>query len=111
MDIAALVATTAISSIISAVVGAIIGALVAKIRVVKKASNDAKESSQKMMKMQEESLLMVCRLAIYDSHFSIDEKLDAYQIYKANGGNHQTKTYMDSLVGMDVDEYLNRHPI
>ena len=111
MDISSLVATTAISSLISAIIGAVIGALVSKIRVVKKASNDAKESSRKMMEMQEQQLMMVCRLTIYDSHFSIDEKLEAYKIYSAHGWNHQTKTYMDSLVGMDVDEYLVRHPV
>ena len=111
MDLLPLIETTAISSMISALIGAIIGALVAKIRVVKKASNDAKESSRKMMEMQEQQLMMVCRLTIYDTHFSVDEKLEAYKIYSEHGWNHQTKTYMDSQVGMDVDEYLVRHPL
>ena len=52
---------------------------------------------------------MTCRLAIYDEHFSVDEKLDAYTIYRNNGGNHQTKTYMDDLVGSDVDDYIEKH--
>lgn len=51
------------------------------------------------------------RIAIYDSHFSIDEKLEAYSKYKALGGNHKTKLYMDTLINEDVDEYLSRHPI
>jgi hypothetical protein len=59
--------------------------------------------------MQEFTLLTVCRLAIYDDHFSIDEKVDAYRTYRAHGGNHQTKKYMDNLLGEDADAYLARH--
>lgn len=51
------------------------------------------------------------RIAIYDSHFSVDEKLEAYSKYKALGGNHKTKAYMDELIGEDVDGYLDKHPI
>ena len=53
--------------------------------------------------------IMVCRLAIYDEHFSTDEKVDAYRIYRAKGGNNRTKRYMDELLGEDADAYLERH--
>jgi len=48
-------------------------------------------------------------MAVYDEHFNIDEKVEAYGIYRDMGGNHQTKTYMDGLVGCDIDEYIERH--
>ena len=101
--------TSLITALISSVVGAIVGALVSKIKTVHKASEDARLEGEQLKSLMQQNILMTCRLAIYDDHFSVDEKLDAYSIYTANGGNHQTKTYMDGLVGCDVDEYLERH--
>lgn len=56
-----------------------------------------------------ELALLVCRLCIYDEHFSIDEKVEAYRVYREKGGNHQTKKAMDRLLGEDADGYLARH--
>lgn len=53
--------------------------------------------------------MIMYRMAVYDEHFSTEEKLQAYQLYRAAGGNHQTKYYMDSLLGEDVDVYLEHH--
>ena len=53
--------------------------------------------------------IMSCRTAIYDEHFSVDEKVDAYRVYRSKGGNHQTKKYMSDLLGEDADAYLARH--
>ena len=89
--------------------GALVGALVSKLKTAKSAVNDAKSERAELKHIMEQNVVMTCRMVIYDSHFSIDEKLDAYVIYKDYGGNHTTKTYMDKLVGMDVDEYLERH--
>ncbi len=100
---------TALSSLISALVAAIVSAVVMKVRVVRKASADAKRESAELKKLIVQNTLMTCRLVIYSDKFSIDEKLEAYIVYRDNGGNHQTKTYMDGLVGMDVDEYLLNH--
>ena len=97
------------SALISSIIGALVGAVVSKLQMVRKASDEAKHEAAELKKLMQQNILMTCRLAIYDSHFSIDEKLDAYQVYRSNGGNHQTKTYMDNLVGSDVDEYLDRH--
>lgn len=58
-----------------------------------------------------QNTIMTCRMAIYDDHFSIDEKLSAYITYRAQGQNHHTKKYMDQQVGCDVDEYIERHGI
>ena len=99
------IATTIITALISSVVGALVGALVAK---VKTATRDASD----MREMQLMNLKMTSRMAIYDEHFSVDEKLDAYVVYRDKcKGNHQTKTYMDDLVGCDVDEYIEKHHI
>lgn len=53
--------------------------------------------------------MIMYRMAVYDEHFSTEEKLQAYQLYRDVGGNHQTKYYMDSLLGEDVDVYLEHH--
>ena len=101
--------TAIITALISSVVGAVVGALVSKIKTVRKASDDARRESAELKEIMTQNILMTCRMAIYDVHFSVDEKLDAYTIYRSNGGNHQTKKYMDDLVGGDVDEYLEKH--
>lgn len=95
-------ALTAFTALISSVVGAIVGALVSKLKTATKEAAENRE-------IQRQTLMMICRMAIYDEHFSVDEKLDAYEIYRDAGGNHQTKKYMDELVGSDVDDYIERH--
>lgn len=95
-------ALTAFTALISSVVAAIVGALVSKLKTTTKEAAENRE-------IQRQTLMMICRMAIYDEHFSVDEKLDAYEIYRDAGGNHQTKKYMDELVGSDVDDYIERH--
>ena len=102
-------AATIITALISSLVGALVGALVSKLKTVKAVANDAKNERAELKKIMEQNIVMTCRMTIYDSHFSIDEKLDAYEIYRDYGGNHQTKKYMDEQVGCDVDEYIERH--
>lgn len=93
----------ALTALISALIGAIVGAIVARIKTATKDATDMRE-------MQRQNLKMTCRMAIYDDHFTIDEKLDAYVIYRDTcRGNHTTKTYLDGLVGCDVDEYIEKH--
>ncbi|MBQ1449368.1 MAG: hypothetical protein IIZ12_00325 [Eggerthellaceae bacterium] len=99
----------ACTALISSVIGAVVGAVVSKVKTVKKASDDARHESAELKELMRQNIIMTCRMAIYDDHFSVDEKLDAYQIYRDHGGNHQTKKYMDGQVGCDVDEYLERH--
>ena len=95
--------TTVIPALVSSVVGAIVGALVSKLKTAQKDALEARE-------MQRLNLTMTCRMAIYDDHFSVDEKLEAYTVYRdVCHQNHQTKTYMDELVGGDVDEYIEKH--
>lgn len=101
--------TIAVSALISSTIGAIVAAIVSKIRLVRKSSEDAKHNNEELKKLMQQNIVMTCRMAIYDEHFSVDEKLDAYSIYRNNGGNHKTKTYMDELVGCDVDDYLEKH--
>ena len=101
--------TTIITALISSSVGAIVGALVSKLKTAKKAVDDAKSERAELKHIMEQNIIMTCRMAIYDNHFSVDEKLDAYEIYRSHGGNHQTKQFMDAQVGCDVDEYIERH--
>ena len=101
--------TTAITALISSLIGAIVGALVSKLKTAKNAVDDAKRERAELKGIMEQNIVMTCRMAIYDEHFTVDEKLDAYKIYRDYGGNHTTKQFMDTLVGCDVDEYLERH--
>ncbi|HAM16052.1 MAG TPA: hypothetical protein DCP91_09400 [Eggerthellaceae bacterium] len=100
-----------VTALISSVIAAIVSAVVMKIKMVRKATDDAKRDSAELRELILQNTKMTCRLAIYDEHFSIDEKLSAYEIYRSHGWNHQTKTYMDEVVGGDVDEYLTRHEV
>lgn len=104
-----LLITTAITALISSAVGALVGAIVSKLKTAAAAVDDAKRERAELKEIMEQNVVMTCRMAIYDDHFSVDEKLDAYEVYRDYGGNHQTKRYMDELVGCDVDEYLERH--
>ena len=101
--------STALTALVSSLVGALVGALVSKLKTAKSAVNDAKSERAELKHIMEQNVIMTCRMAIYDNHFSVDEKLDAYEIYRDYGGNHTTKTYMDKLVGCDVDEYIEKH--
>ena len=87
-----------VPTVLSAVCGYTMG-------VLRRAKKDAAESKE----IQEFILLTVCRLAIYDEHFSIDEKVDTYRVYRKHGGNHQAKKHMTDLLGEDADAYLARH--
>ena len=102
---------TALTAFISSAVGAIVGALVSKIKTVRRQGEEQKREAEDLKLMITQNTVMTCRMAVYDEHFSIDEKLEAYKIYRSRGGNHKTKTYMDDLVGGDVDEYLEKHGI
>ena len=101
--------TTITTALISSLVGAIVGALVSKLKTAAAAVDEAKRERAELKEIMEQNIVMTCRLAIYDEHFTVDEKLDAYEIYRDYGGNHQTKKYMDELVDCDVDEYLEKH--
>lgn len=101
--------TAVVTALVSSTVGAVVGALVSKIKTARKAAEDAKRDNDELKALMQQNILMTCRLAIYDEHFSVDEKLDAYSVYRSYGGNHQTKSYMDGIVGMDVDNYLDKH--
>lgn len=88
--------------LIPTLLSAAVGYLAATIKRMRADAEEGKE-------MQKFILLTVCRLAIYDEHFSVDEKVDAYRVYRSKGGNHQTKKYMSDLLGEDADAYLASH--
>lgn len=106
----------ACTALISSVIGAVVGAVVSKIKTMKQSSDDARAEFAaefaEVKDMLRQNMLMTCRTTIYSDKFSTDEKLEAYVTYRdVCHGNHQTKRYMDDLVGDDVDEYLAKHPI
>ena len=101
--------TVFITALISSVVGAFVAAVVSQLKAAGKHTAEKKKSDEDLKEMIRQNTLMTCRMAIYDEHFSVDEKLDAYKVYRDNGGNHKTKTYMDEQVGGDVDAYLTQH--
>ena len=104
-----LLATTALTALVSSLGGALVGALVSKVKTARRQAEKAEAEAEDLKLMIAQNTIMTCRMAVYDEHFSIDEKLEAYKIYRDRGGNHQTKKYMDELVGGDVDEYLEKH--
>lgn len=91
----------AVPTVLAAIAG-YLGGQLRKVREYKRKMDDDRRTL-------DELTLMVCRMSIYDEHFSTDEKVDAYRIYREKGGNHQTKKYMDELLGEDADAYLARH--
>ena len=101
---------TVITALISSVVGAIVGAVVSKLKLARKAAEDAKRESVELKELMVQNILMTCRMAIYDEHFTVDEKIEAYIVYRDTcHANHQTKKHMDGLVGCDIDEYIEKH--
>ena len=107
-----LILMSAMTSLIGSIMGAIVGAVVAKMKLVRQATEEAKRRDDELKELILQNTKMTCRMTIYDSHFSTDEKLEAYVIYRDKcHGNHQTKKYMDDLVGCDVDEYLEKHDV
>lgn len=106
------IALSIVTALVSSVIAAIVSAVVMKIKIVRKATADAKKSNEELKELVLQNTKMTCRMVIYDDHFSLDEKLEAYVIYRDTcHANHQTKRYMDRLLGCDVDEYLEKHEV
>lgn len=106
--------------LVPTVLSGLLGYAVGLIRKMKAGHKTAEEKAEaekrtdaewreRMREDMDKLMLISCRMAVYDEHFSVDEKVDAYRIYRAKGGNHQTKKYMDELLGEDADAYLARH--
>lgn len=87
-----------ISYIVTAVLGAVAGWLALRVK-----------SYKRREKTIDQIAIMTCRQVIYSEHFDIDEKIEAYLLYKSKNANHRTKAYMSELVGKDIDEYLIDH--
>jgi hypothetical protein len=91
------------------VLGGLLGYAIGLLKKLKAAKEHEDDTLKDMQDTLDAIALMTCRLAIYDEHFSNDEKIEAYRLYRKKGGNHQTKKYMDDLLGEDADVYLARH--
>lgn len=72
---------------------------------------EERQAREEMRELLKQNTIMTCRMAIYNDHFSIDEKISAYITYRDQKQNHHTKKYMDEKVGCDIDEYIERHGI
>ena len=77
----------------------------------KKRIEEERQALAEMRELLKQNTIMTCRMAIYNDHFSTDEKISAYITYRDQNQNHHTKTYMDEQVGCDIDEYIERHGI
>lgn len=105
-----------VPTVLSGLLGYVAG-LLRKAKAAKKEAEDAAEEEkrstekllEKIQKAVDKLTIMVCRITIYDEHFSTDEKIDAYRTYRSYGENHQTKKHMDGLLGEDADAYLASH--
>lgn len=95
--------------LVPTVLSAAVGFLAGKLSKAKAERMEREKQAEDMSDTLDAVAVMVCRMAIYDEHFSIDEKVDAYALYRAKGGNHQTKKHMDELLGEDADAWLARH--
>lgn len=100
-----------VSSVVTTLCGTVIGILISRLQGAAAGHKETMEAMKAQRKRAEQIELITLRMAIYDEHFDIDEKLEAYVLYSERGGNHRTKRYMDERVGMDVDEYISKHPI
>lgn len=89
----------AVAYLVTAVCAAVLGFLASRVSALKETAAQIDDIT-----------IMVCRLVIYNDKFSLDEKVDAYRIYRSRGGNSRTKHYMDKLLGEDTDDYLAHHP-
>lgn len=69
--------------LVPTILAAVVGYLGGQLRKVKEYKRKMDEDRRTL----DELTLMVCRMAIYDEHFSTDEKVDAYRIYREKGGN------------------------
>ena len=69
--------------LVPTILAAVAGYLGGQLRKVKEYKRKMDEDRRTL----DELTLMVCRMAIYDEHFTVDEKVDAYRIYKGKGGN------------------------
>lgn len=98
MDIIEVIASPLVSYVVTAILCAVVGWLTLRIKSYKQQSHTIDQVA-----------LMTARQCIYSERFDIDEKVDAYILYKSKGGNHRTKTVMSELVGMDIDEYILNH--
>ena len=98
--------TAVISSAISAIIGAAVASLISRAKVAKQRSDADRQEREDMRELLLQNTKMTCRMVIYDEHFDMDEKIEAYIIYRSHRWNHRTKQHMDMLLGCDVDEYL-----
>lgn len=95
--------------LVPTVLSAIVGYLAGKLKSARSDREEREKQADGMRDTLDALTIMVCRLSIYDEHFTVDEKVDAYKLYRSKGGNHQTKKHMDELLGEDADAWLARH--
>jgi len=98
MEYLGIFVTPLASYLVTAVMGLVVGCLTMRIREYKRQAHTIDQVA-----------LMTCRMVIYSDSFDVDEKIDAYLLYRSKGGNHRTKEVMSDSVGMDIDEYIINH--
>lgn len=93
--------TPTLSYILTGLLGTLAGYLVVRLRK----HRDRDETLRKVA-------LMTCRSVIYQpTIYDVDERVDAYLLYRSLGGNHRTKAELSKQIGEDVDVYIERHKL
>lgn len=96
---------TVITPIVSYVVTGLLGTIVGYLAVRVRKHRDRDETLRKVA-------LMTCRSVIYQPEiYDVDERVDAYLLYRSLGGNHRTKSALSKQIGEDVDVYIERHKL
>ena len=100
MDIHTVI-TPIISYIVTGLLGTIVGYLAMRVR-----KHHEKDDTLRKV------ALMTCRSVIYQPEiYDVDERVDAYLLYRKLGGNHRTKSELSRQLGEDVDVYIERHKL
>ena len=93
--------TPTLSYVVTGLLGTLVGYLAVRVKRYRKRDDVIRKLA-----------LMTCRSVIYQpSIYDVDERVNAYLLYRSLGGNHRTKTELSKQIGEDVDLYIERHKL
>lgn len=96
---------TIITPTLSYIVTGLLGTLAGYLVMRRRKRLDRDETIRKLA-------LMTCRAVIYQPQiYDVNERVDAYLLYRSLGGNHRTKSELSKQIGEDVDVYIERHKL
>lgn len=91
--------TPTLSYVVTGLLGTLVGYLAVRVKRYRKRDDVIRKLA-----------LMTCRSVIYQpAIYDVDERIDAYLLYRSLHGNHRTKAELSKQLGEDVDLYIERH--